>query len=399
MSLHGLSCFFNSSTPVWSEILTGVSWSGNGCAGFSRPIDSLNKLAVFSEGDLLSPISLIDDSGPLSPVVINVPLVEPRKNRYWLSDGSLPTNKLVSPKVLNTEPIFAQYLPRPYPSHAYATASNHAVLVHECIALERHRLSCAVALFDREKFSSFVYRLTIFDLLSHILGTGFLQASDLTIFGALKSFLSELDDALAKMMRKYPKDVSIVSAFSHTACTNTVNLNLLLANGRFLSVTDAAAQNRADDERMRVAELRFGWEPSSHHLTTLEGRLNTSSTLAASPVSGCVYINRKNTFKDGAVTESDYLNVRLQVENYLRSALKQFGSNLSIQTYQHDSNSTIAPDLVVSVKGVEFQNLSADALPITPLTTHDNEGFALLPKARKAPEKIRTTQLASLLIA
>src|SRR5437016_3308883 len=80
--------------PVWAEILTANPWFRNGCTAYARPTDSLNKLAIVTEKDLLGAAILLDDqfSDDLK-VTVNLPLLLPRRDRIWLSDGSLPIHR------------------------------------------------------------------------------------------------------------------------------------------------------------------------------------------------------------------------------------------------------------------------------------------------------------------
>lgn len=397
LSQHLVMYSLNSAQASWAELLTGANLFANGCAGYAYPILSLNTLSVFTETDLLAPARLVDPSSGSTAVVANVPIVLPRsRDRLWLADGSLPTNRLFSPAQLNEEVIFRQYLPRAYESHAGAARLPLAPLIARCIEIELQRLTCVISLFHRTGWSKFVYRLSFFDQLAHLLGLRFLEAEDLFSFGEIKKFLRELDEAIKHFSLQENLQMSFVSNYSHAPCVGTLNLNLVLAAGGFTELADAQTLSRANTQRMNVASAM--WKPTAHNLTTLEGCLDTSQTLAASPVSGCVYINKRTVFDDGIVDDDDYLTVRGDVISYLHKFLSpRYGQGYAIDVYPHELNSTKAPDLIVKIDGVEFQNLSPSMAPITPLTTHIAKGFALLPERLESEAHISATQLASVL--
>ncbi len=386
----------SSTQAIWAELLTGFQAFLSGCAGYACPSSSLNKLVVCTERDLQMPARLVETDAGERSVTINLPLLLPRpENRTWLADGSLSTGKLVSPPQLRADPLFEHYLPRPYKSHAGATTLDQNDVSKQCIELESRRLSMAVSLFNQRNFSKFTYRLSVFDYLSHLIGTNFLAAKDLTVYKSLEKLLRQFDDALQVFSAG---DFALVSAHSHTPCLGTINLNLLLASGGFLYIDTEEGSSRNRSERLKVASAL--WQPTTHHLTSLDGRLDTSRSVAASPVSGCVYINKRTVFDDGIVEDSDYLKVREAITSYLGSVLgSRFGRAFSLETYPHQLNSSSAPDLIVKIDGVEFNNLSESMTPVAPLTTHNPSGFALLPEGSLAADQISATDLATLLNA
>jgi hypothetical protein len=398
LKLHSMTSPSSTAQAAWAEVLTGVHWSVNACGGYSRPNGTLNQLSTFSEFDLLKPVLLADDNESKPFVVINLPILLPKPNRIWLSDGSLPTNNLVSPKQLLKERCFKEYLPRAYPSHAFATTASSSLLIRRCIEVETIRLRCAVSIFKQHKFSCFIYRLSIFDYLFHILGLNFLGAKDLAVYAELKEFLRELDSAIEMFSEKEPDNVAVVSAYSHIPCRMTLNLNDVLSNGGFLKLTKSGDSIRNDAHRLKVATALQGWEPSTHYLASQEGQLDTSSTIAASPVAGCVFINKRTTFFDGIVEAQDVESVATEVENYLRSFCAQRFGQFKIEKRLQNREETYAPDFMVDIESVEFHNLSSDVVAITPLTTHSSKGFVMLPKGCCNSENIRATQLASFIV-
>lgn len=389
---------FSSSAPqsAWSEILTGTGIFSNGCAGYAHPSSSLNKSVIFTETDLLTPVLLAGVNKDLPCVSINIPLLLPSpEKRIWLSDGSLPINKFVSPSRLRSDAKFAQYEPRPYKSHAGAATVFQPELLKRCVEIERNRLACALSLFHSKNWSTFLYRITLFDYLFHLLGLNFLRATDLSVFSVLKNFLSELDGALEIFLSDDAIKIALLSAYSHVACMGTLNLNMVLAQGQFLKLADEATSSQTHNERVKVATSL--WEPTTHYLTTLEGRLQSSETVAASPVAGGLYINKNSVFDDGIVSDENYKKIRSDIADYLHNFFSSgLGRPFKIEVHPAERNHTLAPDLFVSMEGVEFHNLSGNA--ITPRTTHKATGFASIPK-RFAVNNIKAPELASWLLA
>ena len=72
-------CVVRSPLPAaqsaWGELLSGVPWFRNGCAGYSRPMRSLNRMAVFEERHLREPVLLLAHKPGRPAVAINLPLV------------------------------------------------------------------------------------------------------------------------------------------------------------------------------------------------------------------------------------------------------------------------------------------------------------------------------------
>lgn len=398
LSVVRLSTSGSSSQLAWAELLTARNVFQNGCAGYAHPVSSLNNLAVFSEPELLVKPGLIEVESGSSSVSINVPILRPNdESRFWLSDGSLSINKCVSPSYLRKEPIFRDYQPRPYKSHAGAMTLPQTQLIERCLDVEMDRLAGAVNLFERKNWSKFVYRVTVFDQLFHLLGLRYLAAENLAVYPALQRFLTALDEALVLFLKYQSANFALISCYSHVTCKTTLNLNLVLESGGFLQLAseDELAQNRS--ERSRIAATL--WQPTTHYFKTLEGCLRTSSTVAASPVSGSVYVNKSSVFEDGIVPDAEYKKVRTAVADYLTDFFTtRFGGGFSIEVHPEDVNKTCAPDLIVKIEGVEFENLSRAAVPVPPLTTHSPTGFALISK-KSERNNMNAPDLASLLIA
>jgi hypothetical protein len=386
--VHEIDHMFTSPQAVWGEILTGKPWYLNGCAGYSRPMHSLNELSVMGERDLLEPVSMLHSDGDPS-VAINLPLVRPGGNRLWLSDGSLPINNLVSPSRLLSESTFAKYVPRPAASMAVHCLETDPVLVNECVAVESRRLECAQSLFLQESWSRFIYRVTLFDQLAHIVGLNYLRAKDLLFFPAIQEFVERLDDFIHLVAERADTKLAIVSGFSHVVCTGLLNLNTVLASGGFLELETEEEAFEKKVGRMNVMAVHMNSTPSPELLRSMEGCLVPNLTLAASPVSGCIFVNREETFADGCVMQSNYQQV---CEN---GGAFKFEKRPAIKT----SAALPVPEFIVEIDGVEFHNMREGSMKVnvTPRTTHAPKGFLSFQKRKgSAREKWRLSDICAL---
>lgn len=372
--------FLCSPQAVWAEILTGQPWFKNGCTGYAVPQDSLGKLKVFSEPDLAVPPSLVGSDDDSNVVIINVPLLRPSGGRLWLADGSLPTNKVVSPDSLSSQDLFSSYKPRPAANIAVYD-STAAELAAKCIKLEAHRLKCATKLLQNHDWSKFVYRLTLFDQLSHVLGLDFLESSDLKPYDRLREFLGELNAFLEILFARKDVFVSILSAYSHVPCSDVVNLNFLLSTGGFAKFDPTEQSAVQNDARYMFYKRKSKWNPPSSLMSSLENKLVCSASVAASPLANCIYINSNDRFRDGCVADSDVRKTQATVLEFVSSALRT-----RLRQSAKLIESPIAPALppvpnaLVYVEGVEFHNVMGGAgLPgfNRPRTTHSHNGFAV----------------------
>src|SRR5580658_6330194 len=134
-----------SAQAIWAELLTGRYWYENGCAGFSRPRGSLQKLEIFTEDDLLAPVTLLSGR---KDVVVNVPLLKPGAGRDFLCDGSTPVNEFVKLTSPLQDEFFQRYRPRPFAS-AINAVSHTLEAFGVCIDVERVRMHCAMSLADK----------------------------------------------------------------------------------------------------------------------------------------------------------------------------------------------------------------------------------------------------------
>ena len=396
-----------SAAAIWGEVLTGAPWYENGCDGHARPWNTLNRTQVMTERDLKLPARLLNGE---SQFVINVPLLVPQEpKRFWLSDGSLPLPMTVSPQWLMAEEPFYSYNPRPYTALADGIG-YHEGAIQGCLQNEEHRMECARELLRTNAPNISIIRLSLFDHLSHLLGVGYLADEELVYGEEIRRFLGVLDAWLCDLFSEVAH-VVLISAFSHVPCESRMSLNALLERRGFLTYggADAASGRRvaalvaiADDEGDEGQEGRAA---SYAHARFQQAVFDSSRTLAASPVLGCVYVNAKERFEDGIVEGADVAETREVVRECFEDLLGgSFGSRYSIWSADEldrsvsDRQCALLPDLLVHVLGAELHN-NTDAFfgpSDRPRSVHSPEGF-LWSQSKNLPTMIRTTEVCSLL--
>jgi hypothetical protein len=387
---------FGGAQPIWAELLTGRPWFENGCAGYSRPGSSLNHLEVFSEDDLSAPVTLLSR---VSDIVINIPLLKPiEKERVWLSDGSTSTNTMVSPVSLLNESLFGQYQARPYASAIEALPQLWTAL-DACLKTERVRLQCAMELFKSRPWKSFLLRISIFDHLAHLFGPNLYQQTKLRHFDLLRSFLTELDEALSILLKPSDDaDFCLISCFSHVMGRGRVNLNNVLQYGKFTELVKPQPERNADQERREAAMraiLRKPDDSLSHLFRSGEGRLCASETQAASPISGCIFVNDKERFSDGIVQSVDFQSVKSKVSDHLAARIVGFFGNQATVCYKPENKTeahATTPEFIVWIDGVEFYDVVDPRLSEfhVPRSVHSPDGFVFLPRAMKVDSSALT---------
>ena len=398
---------------AWAEILTGEEWYRNGCCGYARPAGSLNKLAVMSEAELAVSPYLVASSGERISIIANVPLLRPDpSSRIWLSDGSLPINRTVSPPALLKQAPFDRYRARASANAASAQAALRKTAL-DWVDVERTRIKCLSALVDESEFEHLIFRLSVFDQLSHRFGTGFLRAKDLFSSAATAQMLSELDDLIEVIAARPDMRLLLLSTFAHVPCTGTINLNSVLEESGYLKVAGAAAGARQASGRMEAAARLFRGEPQGFLLRTYEGTLDLAQTQAASPIAGCIFINRKSVFGDGAVNEGDCQRIAERLLVLLKRKLEPlYGSRLHILARPAQLVTPVpTPDLIVHIDGVEFHDKQGRTNPEDrPRTTHGNHGFLVdlsapstttttgaAPSASLTDNEVKRTEIAEML--
>jgi len=385
---HSAACTFEapltSASSAWSQFLTGTFWYESGCYGYSRPNESLNKLSVVREKDLLSPIRLLkNESSDSQSAIVNVPLLLPKsESRSWLSDGSLPIKTKISPSSLSERDVYNGYYARPYIDIGRALGPR-AHSAESVLLVETRRTACVSDLLANTAWERCIWRVSATDQLTHLLGTGWLKADDLKCSAGIRELFRLINEQISELLKQSDIEIFLVSMFGHSACLAKFNLNDHLAKGGYLHFDDTS---RDASQRIAAAEA-VGPKVNPTHLRSSESRLDLKKTLAASPVAGCVFINSASSFSDGPVTTRNHSRICNELSDYLRNTLvniapfvKIIENPVPVEQRPH----VPLPDLVVGIQGVEFNDVKDSGIAHPPRTTHDFEGFFLLPKQRVA---------------
>jgi hypothetical protein len=266
---------------------------------------------------------------------------------------------------------------------------------------EVKRTACALQLYRTAKWSQVIWRTTVFDQLAHLAGLDFLSTSDLFFSSVLKEFANLLDDALYEILSESGIDWIILSAFSHVPCRAKANLNALLEEGRFLQLLSGCAVNAQSLTEAVEAIAAKPLRPDQRRLVSMESRIDTLNTLAASPVSGSIWVNRADRFEDGAVAAAAVETVKSNVREFLSTALEErFNSVVKVEENPSGgAERSLAPDFIVAIDGIEFHNLIGGGAESNhlPRTTHAQGGFVLSNSSKRhAGSKIEPTEVAEL---
>ncbi len=385
---------------LWAEILTGGKWNEVGCPGYRRPGSSLNTCQVVSEDDLLAPVSLLQANASQLALLVNMPLLSPsHPGRVWLSDGSIPSQTAVSPSALLSNPLFAGYKARPYLSVAQAL-TDLSEAVNRSLAVENQRLECALDLITRYSWQICFLRLTVFDQLAHLLGPDFLRSSSRLVWPSIKEFLINLDKKLTEIFRlSSGAHICLLSTFGHSDCRARLNVNQLLAHCGFLNFSGGDVFEQTLSRRRQASAavnlLRRPAEKNTESRVAISANFETSRTLAASPIYGMIYLNLKSRFEDGIVLDEEATSLLKSIRENLNTALiKEFGMDDyliepgSTNKLKKQPAMTSAPDLVLSVRGVELHDLiNSETVDWQnrPRSTHDYNGFVFLPQNLHRP--------------
>jgi hypothetical protein len=374
---------FASPQPVWAQVLTGQPWYQNGCVGYAQPRGSLNRLQVTTERDLLAPLLPLFAERP--GLSINIPLVLPRSNLAWFSDGSMPVQQKVAPQSLADSDLCRGYEPRGFVYLPIARVMSKLAMAN-CFGVERNRLECAASLAVKERYDWIALRLSIFDELSHVFGHSWLEEPDLWVRESLEELLGFTDGQLETICGD--SVTFVFSLFSHTTCYSTLNLNLLLGEGGFLRLhgsEEELAPARAEARRAQALEAISGAEIGTrkNKLQSVEGLILTERSRAASPTSGCIYVNDSKRFFDGCVLPADRMKVKKELVAYLRPRLEKL-SPYGVHLFETpDEVDGLVPDCIAFVERAELTD--ALGLNFQPRTTHAPSGFLYAPQRLLAP--------------
>jgi hypothetical protein len=389
---------FSCPQPFWAELLSGRAWSELDCPGYARPANSLNQLEIMTENHLPCSLPLLCGDDQLADVLINLPLVKPKPGRFWLSDGSFPIQITCYPQELERAALFHAYKPRPFISTTAALADKSAS-VSASLQVEQQRLDCAIKLLAEKNWRTAFLRVSVFDLLAHLIEPDFLHSEQLSYWKDIDKFLSSFSTALAAIFEQIDLSRTVVfSSFSHVPCHSRLNLNLLLEKGGFCRLEEKSEDARllASGTRADAVKL-LNWAgdapPNSRPMVSKTNSFDLRHTYAGSPVQGAVYLNRKDRFENGTVDGGEVLELRNKVATYLTEELqKELGQKVFLWHSERRNQEPMGPDLMVYATGVEIHNTAEGPIfdrSNRPRTTHAGEGFVLLPiRFASLPEKV-----------
>ncbi|HEY9679198.1 MAG TPA: alkaline phosphatase family protein [Drouetiella sp.] len=368
-----------SAPAIWSEILTGEPWFSSGCYGYSRVDGNLNKLSVMREKDLLAHNLLFRNETEESPsLVVNMPLLMPRPERTWLSDGSLPTRTKVSPSQLLSDEEISKYEPRPYLD--IGRASGHRVYSSvSAIHNEEIRTAAVTKLLKESKWSRCIWRLSISDQLTHLLGLGWLRSTDLTCSANIRAIFSKIDSVISDLLKTGCR-VFLVSAHGQMPCSFRFHLNDFFARANILQYDNPDKNSRQTSLRVSASEL-IGSRIEAFNLRSSEATINLLASRAVSPVAGCVFVNTK----DGDEQRESLCN---KVAALMEQQLHQLTRFVKIvrNPVPFEAREVVLPDLIVSLPGTELSDVR-DSGTDAPRTTHSATGFICAPKGFSLPSE------------
>jgi len=213
---------------AWAQLLTGAVWYQTGCAGWAVPAGSLGHLEVITDKHLQRPVTFPQKvNGRL--FIANIPLFAPAgRQMAWLADGSLPLPSTVSPAELLKNARVAAYKPRPFSGLVFAIGEPFRAAL-ACLDNEIERLETVLEVLRGKEWELVIIRLTLFDLLAHLLGPEFLDQAEHQLYETILSGLRKLDSLLDAISNTVPNTtVYGISMYSHATPVACVDLNLIL---------------------------------------------------------------------------------------------------------------------------------------------------------------------------
>lgn len=343
---------------------------------------------MWREEDLPFPCTLLQSSTTdRKSVVVNMPLLSPASHRLFLSDGSLPLQSAVSPPELAATAPFDAYSPRPFASVCLAL-DDIAGSTQACVRQEILRLGCLQQLLQSYEWNVCLFRITAFDLLSHVFGADFLTADNLICADAIHSLIEAMQQTFREIQRRSADTrLCLVSAYSHVDCIARLNINQLLKLGGFCQVAERHASPADESSRRRlqaakaVHQLLLSDADEKEPIVSAWNGFECAATVAASPLQNCIFVNDKERFADGVVESAAVQATCARVRDYLSHELaKMFGA--AAQVLRPTKKSPASPDLIAFVEGVEqHDSIKTDIVDFVnkPRSTHAPRGFAFLP--------------------
>lgn len=300
-----------SAQGAWAELLTGRPWYENGCSGFSSFQPKGSELS--SEDTLNRQFSLIREPA----IVINLPLVKPGANRYWLGDGSLP---LSYNNIDNTlvEQFLENYKPRRYISTKLVNG-NSTKRILDLLDTELTRLALAEHLLKNTIWQTAFIRLNMFDTIQHAAGINFWQNQEFAWSEELQKGLKGIGQHIKNMINAAPNTtLCLISAYSHDKCLGRINLNEILHRGKFCRFDESFEPT----SKRRLATAQMLQPDKKRAPLYMVARTNIplfEHSRVFSPVSGALYSNKQNFLSPG---KQDLELAIAFISNYLGSHIE-----------------------------------------------------------------------------
>lgn len=338
----------NSAHGLWAELLSGRNWWETGCVGYAFPKNTLNDLEIGSHSDYA-----IELPNRLSPT-LNVPLLDKNESNQR----------------------------RPFTSPVYYLG-NPIEGTKLCLEAEKHVLTCLEELC-RQGDSPGIIRLSVFDHLSHLLGSDYLTNTDLTVHQEITAFIEDVRNRLEYIVKAHDLNVAIISPYGHIPCNKRANINLLLSQLGFCKLKEKAEVQKNQALR-HASTIALATKKIASPLISYTCEFIEEATIAASPVHGAIYINRKDRFQTGIVETHDVERITQDVAHQVRTLAKKAGiANLHLEINPNRHANNLAPDLMLYADGVDFHN-TYDAPAVDsfghPKTCHTSSGFICLENA------------------
>jgi hypothetical protein len=322
-------------------------------------------------------------------IVVNVPILTPKPGRLWLSDGSLPGIGFVSPAEAAESFSLNEYKPRPFTCAPLATARLNES-ISQCLKTEIVRLDCAARLLRGSKWTVGIVRLTVFDLLAHLLGPDFLDETDRVGYGEINEFLTLLDAWLKGLIDLFPADhLCVLSTIGHIQCQARVNLNQLLRMGGYCRLLkDEQSEQSGMLARRKAATMQVRRdERIQEPAVTPQWLFDLPATVCGSVVQGAIHLNLKGRYSGGIVEKEAAGGLISEVRGFIVASLKQ-QLGIEPEVWQCETIGEVGPELMIYMPGVEFHN-SVGSEPIDkmvrPRSCHTADGFVLLPANVERP--------------
>lgn len=332
----------NTAQGLWAEILSGQHWWETGCAGYAFPKNSINDLQIGGLSDYVfrSPIK--------ADLTINVPLLAKAQDYH-----------------------------QPFSSPVYYLG-NPTEGTKLCLEAETQRLIQAEKDFQRNSWQTGILRLTVFDHLSHLLGCNYLSDTDLAVHPAIRSFIKDAQKRLEHIIQASKANIAIISPYGHIACDRRVNINLLLSQLGFCKLKEKDEVEKSQILRHN-STIALATKKTASPLVSYTCEFVENATVAASPVYGAIYINRKDRFQNGIVDTQDVEHTAQEIALHLRTLTKEVGiDNLYLEINPDRGANSLAPDLMLYAESVDFHNVyDAPAVDTFshPQTCHSKTGF------------------------